>query len=176
MRFRYNEMPGGKGFTVYQLHNASVPLQKTFPISIKATTPLPGKMVMHRFANGKNDYAKAEPEQYKDETGWYKAWFRDFGNFELMIDTVAPNINPIGFRDGMNCSKQSRIIFGVSDNTEEVKFTALLDGNWLRFSNDKGSRFVYDFDEMCPAGSHELKIIAEDQVGNVSEKIYRFTR
>ena len=132
---------------------------------------------MHRFANGKDDYAKAEPEKYKDETGWYKASFRDFGNFELMIDTIAPTITPIGFKNGMNCTKQSRIVFVVKDNTEEIKtFTALLDGNWLRFSNDKGSRFIYDFDEMCPAGEHELKIIVEDQVGNVAEKNYRFTR
>jgi murein DD-endopeptidase MepM/ murein hydrolase activator NlpD len=177
MRFQYNETPGKTGYTVYQLHNTSVPLQRIFPISIKAATPLPNKMVMHRFANGKNDYARAEPENYKSETGWYKASFREFGNFELMIDTLPPTIAPIGFKDGMNCSKQSRIVFVVKDNTEEIKnFTATLDGNWLRFSNDKGSRFMYDFDEMCPAGQHELKIIAEDQVGNVVEKIYKFTR
>ncbi len=177
MRFQYNETPGKTGFTVYQLHNTSVPVQKVFPISIKAITPLPDKMVMHRYANGKHDYAKAEPEIYKDETGWYKASFREFGSFELMIDTMAPSIAPIGFKEGMNCSKQSRIVFVVKDNTEEIKkFTALLDGNWLRFSNDKGSRFIYDFDELCPIGLHELKIIAEDQVGNVAEKVYHFTR
>ena len=177
MRFQYNETPGKTGYTVYQLHNTRVPLQRVFPISIKAATPLPNKMVMHRFANGKNDYARAEPENYKSETGWYKASFREFGNFELMSDTLPPTIVPIGFKDGMNCSKQSRIVFVVKDNTEEIKnFTATLDGNWLRFSNDKGSRFIYDFDEMCPAGEHELIIIAEDQVGNVAEKVYKFTR
>jgi hypothetical protein len=177
MRFQYNETAGKTGYTVYQLHNPSVPLNRNFPISIKAATPLPAKMVMHRFANGKNDYARAEPENYKGESGWYKASFREFGSFELMIDTVAPTITPIGLKDGMNCSKQSRIVFVVKDNTEEIKnFTATLDGNWLRFSNDKGSRFIYDFDEMCPTGQHELKIIAEDQVGNVAEKVYRFSR
>lgn len=177
IRFLYNETPGNTGFTVYKLHNTSVPVNRYFPISIKANTPFPNKMVMHRFANGKNDYARAEPENYKGEAGWYKASFREFGNVELMIDTVAPTIAPAGFKDGMNCSKQSRIVFVIKDNTEEIKkFTATLDGNWLRFSNDKGSRFIYDFDEMCAAGEHELKIIAEDQVGNSSEKTYHFTR
>ena len=176
IHFQYNETKLKQGYTIYQLHNASVPLHSYFPISIKAATALPNKMVMHRFANGKNDYARAEPVTAGDETRWYKASFRDFGNFQLMIDTMPPIITPIGFKDGRNCSKQSRIVFAVSDNTEEVKFTALLDGNWLRFSNDKGSRFIYDFDEMCPAGLHELKIIAEDQVGNVAEKIYHFTK
>ena len=177
MRFLYNETAGKTGYIVYQLHNTSVPLNRYFPISIKASTPLPNKMVMHRFANGKNDYAGAVPESYGKETDWYKASFREFGSFELMIDTLPPAITPIGFKDGMNCSKQSRIVFVVKDNTEEIKnFTATLDGNWLRFSNDKGSRFIYEFDEMCAAGEHELKIIAEDQVGNVAEKIYRFMR
>jgi hypothetical protein len=111
------------------------------------------------------------------ETGWYRASFKEFGSFQLMIDTEPPTITPIGFKDGMNCSKQSRIVFVVKDNTEDIKnFTATLDGNWLRFSNDKGSRFIYDFDEMCLAGDHELKLIVEDQVGNVAEKVYKFTR
>jgi hypothetical protein len=77
----------------------------------------------------------------------------------------------------MNCSKQRSIVFVIKDNTEEIKnFTATLDGNWLRFTNDKGARFIYEFDEMCPAGEHELKIVAEDQVGNITEKSYKFTR
>jgi murein DD-endopeptidase MepM/ murein hydrolase activator NlpD len=173
IRFRYNEIPQTEGYTIYQLHNANVPVHVNFPIKIKAVSAVPNKMVMHRFANGnKNDYAKAEYEK-----GWYKASFREFGNFQLMIDTIAPTIVPLGFRDGMNCSKLNRIAFVIADNTEEIKkFTATLDGNWLRFSNDKGKTFVYVFDELCPPGQHQLKIIAEDQVGNVNEQVYNFMR
>ena len=177
IHFQYNEITPIQGYTIYQLHNTSVPLQSYFPITIKAATTLPDKIVMHRFANGRHDYAKAEPVMNGKEPGWYRAGFREFGSFQLMIDTMPPIITPIGFKNGMNSSKQSRIVFVVKDNTEEIKnFTALLDGNWLRFSNDKGSRFIYEFDEMCPAGEHELKIVAEDQVGNVREKVYKFTR
>ena len=177
IRFRYDEITPTQGYTIYQLHNTSVPVQGYFPITIKAASAWPDKMIMHRFANGKDDYKKAEPVTYGKENGWYRASFREFGSFQLMIDTTPPTITPIGFKDGMNSAKQSRIVFVVKDNTEEIKsFTAMLDGNWLRFSNDKGSRFIYDFDERCTAGEHELKIIAEDQVGNVREKTYRFIR
>jgi murein DD-endopeptidase MepM/ murein hydrolase activator NlpD len=174
--FKYAETTPKQGYTIYQLHNTSVPVQSYFPITIKADILQPNKAVMHRFANGKHDYAKAEPVTNGKETGWYKASFREFGSFDLLVDNTPPVITPIGFKNGMNCSKQSRIVFVVKDNTEEIKFNALLDGNWLRFSNDKGSRFIYDFDEMCQPGEHELKIIAEDQVGNVAEKVYKFTR
>ena len=177
IRFRYSETTPKEGYTIFQLHNTSVPVQSYFPITIKAESTLPDKMVMHRFAGSKNDYAKAEPVVNGKESGWYKASFREFGSFQLMIDTEPPSVTPIGFRDGMNCSKQRSIVFVVKDNTEEIKnFTATLDGNWLRFTNDKGVRYIYEFDEMCPAGEHELKIVVEDQVGNTTEKIYRFTR
>ncbi|MGF2411712.1 M23 family metallopeptidase [Ferruginibacter sp.] len=172
IRFKYNEIIPNQGYPVYQLHNISVPVQSYFPVTIKAISSYTDKMVMHRFANGKDDYAKAEYEN-----GWYKASFRQFGNFQLLIDTLSPTIAPVGFKDGMNCSKLSAIKFVILDNTEEIKnFTATLDGNWLRFSNDKGRTFVYIFDDKCQTGEHELKLIAEDQVGNLTEKVYHFTR
>ena len=94
-----------------------------------------------------------------------------------MIDSIPPSVMPIGFKDGMNASRIGRIKFAVVDNTEEIKkFTALLDGNWIRFSNDKGRNFIYDFDEHCSPGEHELIILAEDQAGNKTEKKYHFTR
>ncbi len=172
VRFRYSEVASAYGNTIFQLHNASVPVHSYFPVKIKTTSSWPDKMIMYRFAGSKKDYKKAVPEN-----GWYKASFREFGNFQLLIDTLPPVIAPVGFKDGMNCSKLSRIAFVVTDNTEEIeKFTAVLDGNWLRFTNDKGRTFAYVFDEKCLPGEHELKVTAEDQAGNITEKVYRFTR
>lgn len=176
IRFQFKET-ATDGFSVFQLHNSTVPVHGYFPVSIKAESAFPHKMIMRRFAGKKNDYAKAEPVNFGKDSGWYRASFREFGSFQLMIDTQPPVITPIGFKDGMNCSKQSSIIFSIKDNAEDLSsFTATLDGNWLRFSNDKGTRFIYEFDDKCPAGEHELKIIAVDLVGNTTEKVYTFTR
>lgn len=162
------------GTTVYQLHNNTVPVQNYFPISIRGSFPLEdtGHIVMERFYGTKNDFKKAVYEN-----GWYKASFREFGNYRLINDKTAPVITPIGFYNGIKAHKLSRIAFMVTDNTEEIlRFTALLDGKWLRFSNDKGKVFQYVFDERCPPGEHELKIIAEDLAGNKTERVYRFVR
>jgi hypothetical protein len=172
--FKYNEIVPAKGNIIYQLHNTSVPLQTYFPVKIRAdyTFNDTGKVIMKRYSGNKEDYKKT-----LYENGWYKASFREFGNFQLIIDSIPPTIIPLGFRDGMNASKINRIKFAVTDNTEEIKkFTALLDGNWICFSNDKGRNFIYEFDEHCSIGDHELIIIAEDQAGNKTEKKYHFTR
>jgi hypothetical protein len=172
--FRYNEMKDINSQPIYQLHDATVPLHNYFTLFIKQNFLMgdTGKIVMHRFYGNKKDYSKATYDN-----GWYKAAFREFGNFHLMVDSIAPSVTPIGLVNGMNASKLNRLLFVVKDNTEEIKsFTALLDGKWLRFSNDKGKNFIYKFDENCLPGLHELVIAAEDQVGNITKKTYQFTR
>ncbi|MDN3658283.1 M23 family metallopeptidase [Ferruginibacter paludis] len=172
-RFTYKEIIPATGFPVYQVHNASVPLQTKFSLMIKNSNAVyPDKMVMHRFANGKNDYAKAVHND-----GWYTASFKAFGNFQLLQDTVPPAITPVGFWEGMNVAKLNRLAFVITDATEELQnFSAMLDGKWLRFSNDKGRTFIYKMDEHCGPGKHELKISVADCAGNTTEKWYHFSR
>jgi murein DD-endopeptidase MepM/ murein hydrolase activator NlpD len=178
IRFKYNEIIPSAGNTIFQLHNGNIPVHCMFPVKIKnLNTTHPDKMVMHRSWGDKDDYAKAVPVKIGNENTWYEASFRAFGNFQLIEDITPPTITPVGIREGMNAAKLNRIAFVIKDNTKELmNFTAYLDGNWLRFSNDKGSAFIYKFDEHCPPGAHELKISVEDCVGNKTEKIYHFTR
>ena len=86
-------------------------------------------------------------------------------------------IVPVGFADGANMSRSSRIAFTVRDNLEELKRVRTeLDGKWLRFTNDKGRTFIYYFDEHCLSGQHELTITAEDEAGNVTVNTFNFVR
>lgn len=178
IRFKYKETIPFNGNPVYQLHNGNVPVHGMFPVKIRNTkTAYPEKMVMHRVWSDKNDYAKAWPVTVGNDKDWYQASFRAFGNFQLLVDTMPPTVTPVGIREGMNAAKLSRIAFVIKDNTKELaSFTAYLDGKWLRFTNDKGSAFIYKFDEHCPPGMHELKISVEDCVGNRAERTYHFTR
>ncbi len=177
-RFRYQEIIPNAGYPIYRLHNNSVPLQENFTLKIKAAIPalLKEKLVIERSWNAKFDYAKAIPVKLSNED-WYMASFRDFGDFRLQVDTVAPVISPQGFIENMNVSKLNRLAFVITDNSKELRnFNATLDGKWLLFSNDKGKVFSYHFDEMCMPGQHELIIHVEDLAGNSTERVYHFTR
>lgn len=174
IRFVYKEITSKNGLPVYQLHNGYTPVQSYFPIKIKAAVDplLKNKVIMRRFWNAKNDYKPAV-----EENGWYRASFREFGMFQLLVDTVPPVVTPLGFKDGINAAKLTRIAFNVKDNCEDIKkFTAILDTGWLCFSNDKAKNFIYKFDEHCPPGPHTLKITVEDLAGNITERVYNFIR
>jgi hypothetical protein len=161
---------------IHSIGAAYIPLQDSMVIRIRPIVPLDADkrnhIVMQRFAGNKQEVQKCE---------WQKSWaaarFRDMGDFQLVLDETPPVIVPVGFTDGSNLSKASRMVFIIKDNLEVFKnFRAELDGKWLRFTNDKGKSFIYIFDEKCGPGSHSLKVSVEDEAGNVAVKTFMFTR
>ena len=161
---------------LHSVHTALVPVHGYYTVRLKADASLQNihvdKIVMQRTWGSKVDVLK--PERDGD---WFTAKFREFGNFQLLVDDVPPVISSIGISEGSNLSRASQIIFTITDNMKEIKnFRAELDGKWLRFTNDKGRSFIYKFDEMCLPGNHELKISVDDEAGNQTKKVFHFVR
>ena len=161
---------------VHSIGSGAIPLQEGFLIRIRPSQSLTEekqqRTLMQWFSGARKDVSRVEWQN-----GWAAAKFRDFGSYQLVIDETPPVIVPIGFTEGSNLSKATRIAFTVTDNMGKFKNVRTeLDGKWLRFTNDKGRTFIYYFDEKCLSGQHELKISAEDEAGNKTEKTFRFTR
>lgn len=175
---RYQKLPPAAK-SVSSLHaigTSTIPLQEAFLIRLlpdrNLTPAQKNRTVMQWYAGAKKEVQKVEWQQQ-----WAAAKFRDFGYYQLIVDETPPEIVPIGFSDGANLSKASRIAFTIKDDLEKFKNVRTeLDGRWLRFSNDKGRTFIYRFDEKCMSGNHVLKISAEDEAGNKVEREWRFVR
>ena len=153
-----------------------IPLQSPMLVRIKPNRTLTAdeknRVVMFRVSGTRREVQKV---QWNGD--WASASFREFGTFQLIIDQEPPTIVPVGFKDGSDLSKASRIVFTIKDNNNSFKnVRAELDGKWLRFTNDKGRNFIYTFDEKCLAGNHELTIRAEDEAGNRTIQTFQFTR
>jgi len=160
---------------IHSVFSGLIPSEVYFTVSLKTDKPVPeylkDKMLIQQSWKGKKIVVKASR---KDD--WYSAKFNRFGDFELIADDVPPVIY-IDFKDNANISSQRIIVISPKDNSDEIKnFRADLDGKWLLFSNDKGKKLIYHFDEKCPPGKHELKISVEDEAGNKTQKTYHFTR
>ncbi|MEO7121087.1 MAG: M23 family metallopeptidase [Ginsengibacter sp.] len=160
---------------IHVLESGLVPVHDNFVLRLKSDKTVPqelrGKMLIKRTWGNKTEVVKAT-----GNNDWYSASFKSFGSFELIADDIPPVIT-VGFPDYANLSKASHIIFIPKDNNEAIKnFRAELDGKWLMFTNDKGKVYIYNFDEMCGRGKHELKISVQDEAGNTTQKIYHFTR
>jgi hypothetical protein len=153
----------------FKFGDASIPAGNYFTVRIKPNTTIAGewqdKMVI------KNSYgARSTVKKAGWQNGWLTATFDDFGTYQAFTDLLPPQINFPGKADTADLSSSSRIVFWPTDNFGIASFRAELDGKWLRFTNDKGRAYIYNFDERCPYGVHELKVTVTDLVGNVTVK------
>ncbi|MBX2924943.1 MAG: M23 family metallopeptidase [Chitinophagaceae bacterium] len=161
---------------VHTIGNTGIPVQEGLVVRIKPRSGLTAdqlsRTVMQRFAGAKKQVIKPDWQQ-----GWAMAKFREFGSFQLVVDDTPPEIIPVGFKDSTDLSKATRIMVTVKDNLDEFKnFRAELDGKWLRFTNDKGRNFIYIFDEQCTPGQHQLTISVADEAGNMTTRVFTFSR
>jgi hypothetical protein len=160
---------------VHSIGSSYIPLQDSIMVRIKPdltfTEEDRTRTVMQWFSGSKSAVQKVHWQQE-----WATAKFRDLGKFQLVRDTISPVIS-ISFKNGADLSRTGRIVFSVRDNLGAVKNVRTeLDGKWLRFTNDKGRSFIYQFDEKCMKGSHILQINAEDEAGNRISESYTFNR
>jgi hypothetical protein len=166
-----NKAPGAVSPVFTFLSNA-VPSHDYVTVRIKPSATVPEEwqncIVIKNVSGSKTAVAKAEWQK-----GWLMARFRQFGTFQAFVDTMPPNVNAVP----LNLTGATRIVFTPTDNYNSIKsFRATLDGQWLRFTNDKGRTWLYVFDEHFPRGEHELKVTVEDEGGNVTEKVWQVRR
>ena len=159
----------------HTIGDESIPLHSPMTIRIKPGEQIAeenrDKIVIQKDKGGRGDVAKAEWQN-----GWVAASFREFGTFSAYIDTIPPEINSLGSSDTLNLKTARRIIFRPKDKSGIKSFRAELDGEWLRFTNDKYTSHIYVFDEKWPAGVRELKVVVEDLVGNKTSRSWWIRR
>lgn len=159
----------------HSLHNYKVPVHDFFSVRIKPTIQLPDSLmeyvVMKMESNKKKDVVKG-----KWKNGWLEASFRSLGDFTLLLDTLPPRINLYGWANGAYLGSRKGFAIAVADNLGEIKnVNGYVDGKWILFSK-KDNLIIHTFDGRITPGRHELKIVAEDEAGNVLDKIFTFGR
>ena len=157
------------------VNDPSYPLHNDVSVSIRPDKTIPedwkNKLLMQRTGKG------STIRKVQLRNGWFTATFGDFGSYQVLADLTAPQINELGKGDTINLSAASRIVFTPTDNFGIVKnFRVELDSQWLRFTNDKSRNWVYNFDDRCPYGIHQLTATATDLVGNTTTKSWWFKR
>jgi len=185
--FRNNSTTANAVTASHQVNDASIPVHNDLTIRIKTNKPIAeewkDKIIIQRNYRSSNSVRKAELQSDASiGAQWISAKFDDFGTYQGFVDTEPPKINdPDSYREGsadtIDLSTATRILFQPTDNFRTIKnFKAELDGQWVRFTNDKDWSYIYNFDERCPYGVHELKVSVEDLVGNVTTKSWWFKR
>lgn len=176
-RLVYNYKTSATAYSnIHVVHTPVIPVHDSMVYRIKPTKAIPAsgtnRVIMIKTARGKTLIERATPVK----GGWYEAKFREFGELWLEVDEVPPTLAVTGVVEGGTVTANTLITCTTDDNKKKIRsFRAELDGEWLMFTG-LGPVYRYRVDDHCSPGEHELKITVEDEAGNTTERIIRFTR
>ncbi len=161
---------------IHNFNSAAIPVHDNLTVrirpSLSISAELRDKILIKNIAGSRTYTQKAT---WQSE--WVSAKFRQFGSYQAFIDTIPPTINAPGYGDTIDLRRSTRLVFTPQDNFKSIKsFKAEVTGQWLLFTNDKGSPYIYRFDQYFPTGVNELTVFVEDLVGNVTRRTWYVRR
>ncbi|MEZ4978177.1 MAG: M23 family metallopeptidase [Chitinophagales bacterium] len=174
--FQYKEKEHNAYSKAYQIHNVKTPLAGYFDIALKVEkidSNLIDKYLLV-FVDYKNT-KKAVGGKIRD--GFIRAKSREFGNYFIDLDTIAPKISSLNLYEGKNMSSQKMIQLKASDNLSGIQeYNAFLNGNWVVLEYDaKKALFYYVFDDQLLKGENSFEVIIADERANASVQSWKFS-
>jgi len=108
----------------------------------------------------------------KYANGWIKTRVRSLGTFSVDVDTIAPQITPIG-QGGWRTSRNIR--FQIKDMESGIgSYKVYIDGKFVLFGLKKGILVIQDPEKVKKGVPHKLEVTVTDQCGNMTRKEYKF--
>ncbi|MEM9990619.1 MAG: hypothetical protein AAF738_02580, partial [Bacteroidota bacterium] len=165
---------------VHHIHHKHTPLNKYCDIALRPST-LPDNLKYKAFVAqcDEGNSITNVGHRWKDERLWGR--IRSFGNYSIMVDTIAPRITPLRFQRNMR--GKSQMTFRIEDNFATgggaggLKYRATVDDTWILMEYDaKYDKLLHRFDGQISSGTHTLKLSVTDAMGNTETLVREFVR
>jgi hypothetical protein len=149
---------------------SDTPLDKSMTVSIKldnVTDATAAKAVMVSY----NSKGKPVAEGGSTKWNWMTATTRSFGDYSVMLDSLAPALRTKNFKDQTSTAGIDTIKFHFEDDLSGISsYSGTLNGKWVLLEFDpKNDLLYYVKDEYFISGQNTIRITAKDKVGNVQE-------
>lgn len=164
----------GKYSDIHHIHTVYEPVRKKFFVKIKPyriDTTLKTKYLI----------VKINSKGYKSSAGgklvgnYVRTTTGDFGTFTVWIDTVAPKIKNVNFKNNKRLSKHQKTLkVKITDNLSGINtYKAYLNGKWVLMEYDgKHAMLTYFIDDKLKDGKNVLEIAVTDAKNNIKKAEY----
>lgn len=160
----------------YEIGNPDQALFRSYWVSLIKPEEAPeGKTVMAMWNKEDKEWSYLGHEEGNSNN--IIAQTRSFGTVALLVDSIAPEIKALNFKEGATIStNQSRLRIDAPDDFSGLnyqKIGAWLDGQWiLCYWDSRNDVITWTWDQRPAPGQHSLRLKLEDWVGNVNEKTF----
>jgi len=148
----------------------NTPLDKSMTVSIKldeVSEATASKAVMVSFDRKGNPIAEGGTVKWN----WMTATTRSFGDYAVMLDSLAPELRPKNFKDQTSTAGIDTLKFHLEDDLAGIRsYSGTLNGKWVLLEFDpKNDLLYYVKDERFLKGQNTFRLKVSDKVGNVKE-------
>ena len=148
----------------------NTPLHKSMTVSIKldkVSEAAASKAVMVSFDSKGNPIAEGGSLKWN----WMTATTRSFGDYAVMLDSLAPILRPKNFQDQTSYPNLDTLKFHMEDDLSGIRsYSGTLNGKWVLLEFDpKNDVLYYVKDERMVKGLNTFRLKATDKVGNMKE-------
>jgi murein DD-endopeptidase MepM/ murein hydrolase activator NlpD len=171
LSFHYNKSSKREGFyaPIHALHFDYVPLHQWCSLAIwpdSIPSDLYEKAIIVKIED--NNEISAAGGQWED--GFIKSRIREFGDYSIMVDTIAPEIKPFNIQNNKSLLAQNTIKLKISDKLSGIdSYTGTLNGEWILMEYDeKNDLLIYYFDKYLKEGENIFKLEVYDNTNNYS--------
>ena len=175
VKLRYSRRSGPSPYlsALHQLGDFRIPMHDSSVVRIKSNTVMNNDL-RQRTIMVLQSGRKTDAQKGSWNGDWMECRWRDFGQFYLWYDGVAPILRPLNINDSAIFKNDRRISFSASDETSDIAAcTATLDGKWIMF-RQKNNTYTYDFNELATDGWHTIIVSVTDVAGNETKQQYVF--
>lgn len=155
----------------FQIGNRFEPVHDTFVVKIRPKTvpeDLQSKLLVVYYDVDKQRYS---PRGGSFHRGWMEADVKEFGQYAVALDTLAPVVK-------LRRLDRSRIEFTLSDNLSGIaEIRATVDGKWIRMHHDPKRSLIWHVakdDGIIQSTSQLFELTVTDERGNVASFSSRF--
>jgi len=157
---------------IFKIGSPDIPLKKAFSISIPVKN-YPKNLQNKLLIASINKNHTLSSIGGNIENSFLKATTKNFGNYVIASDTVAPQIIPINISKGKNMTNENDIRIRIIDELSGIaEYNGTIDGKWVLFEYDaKNDLLVYTFDPerlILNHNKHSLLLKVSDKRGNSS--------
>jgi hypothetical protein len=165
---------------VQQVGSSAIPVHQYYQLKLKPSKLIASIPTSKYCIISLKDGAVADYEGGTYSGGWVSARTRQFGDFAVSFDTLAPTIAPINFKNGSTLSGTlSQLKIKIDDDLSGIeKYNAYINDEWLRLYFDAKTRTLTISNEDLPtaAGNYTLKLVVEDDKQNQNTETYKIIR
>ena len=155
-----------------EVGKAAEPVHNAYKIKVKSDDEPEGKHYIQVItARGRTRTMVAD---YED--GWYSVDSKYFGQYSLRKDLTNPTISTKNFKSTTTYTSSKIMTWKIGDaHTGVADYDLFIDGKWYLIEYESKGSFVTFNRPVDVVGKKEVKLVVEDEVGNVTEWVRTIT-